>query len=352
MTPPDPAAAPNAFGALRLVAAALVILGHSFVITGHPPPAWFGVPVHTLGLHIFFTLSGYLITRSWQQDPSLFRYAWRRALRIMPGLLGVVLLTVAVLGPLFTRLDLPAYLAAPETRLYLWNAALAPYYALPGVFQDGRPFTAVNGSLWSLPVEVALYLLVPLLGGRNRWVRLTLLPATAAACIAAYVFTQLRPDQVQPVFWWTSLPFGLRFAGDFALGALAWSWRLERLLRLPAAAAALAVLALLPPGSGIAAAAAQLLLPYAVLAVGLRARRPRARHWRTDVSYGLYLWGCPVQQAIVSATGTQIGPWSLTALALAAAGLAALLSWHALEQPALAFKPPHARPVGEEAAVA
>lgn len=351
MTPPDPAGAPNAFGALRLLAAALVILGHSFVITGHDPPAWFGVQVHTLGLHVFFTISGYLITRSWQQDPSVLRYACRRMLRIMPGLLGVVLLTVGVVGPLFTRLELTAYVAAPETRLYLWNAALAPYYALPGVFQDGRPFNAVNGSLWSLPVEVAFYVLVPLLGGRHAWARAALPLAAGAACIAAFVFTQLRPTQVQPVVWWTSVPFGLRFAGDFALGALAWSWRLDRLLRLPAAAAGLAVLALLPPGSG-SAAAAQLLLPYAVLAAGLRARPAPARHWRTDLSYGLYLWGCPVQQAIVSGSGAAIGPWWLTGLALGGAGLLALVSWHMLERPALLFKPARAQPVGVDAAVA
>ena len=325
---------PNNLGALRVFAAGLVILGHSFVLVGAEPPAWFGVGVHTLAVRVFFAISGYLVTASWTADPAPPRFAARRALRIMPALVVTVLLTVVVLGPAVTTLPWRAYAADPETRTYLWNALLAPYFALPGVFRDGRPFTAVNGSLWSLPVEAAMYVLLPLYAGRRRVAGVAVL-----AVGAAFAFTVVWPDQVQPVLYWTSIPFGLRYASDFVLGAGLRVWRLERWLNLQAALAVLAVLALLPAGA-LVQAGLLVGVPYVVLAFGLAAPAVFARVGRrTDISYGLYLWGGPVGQVGVSLFGVGLGGWALAAWTLPVAGGLAWLSWHVVERPCLAWKP-------------
>ncbi len=330
----------NNLGALRLIAAGMVIFGHSFVITGQPPPEWFGVPVHVLAVRIFFTISGYLIAASWLSDPSVTRFALRRALRIMPGLAAVVAGMVLVLGPSFTALPLGAYAHDAETRRYLWNALLAPYYALPGVFQDGRPFTAVNGSLWSLPIEAAMYALLPLYAGRAAAIRWAVLPSVAVAALAAgYVFTVMRPEQVQPVVYWSSVPFALRFAGAFVLGALVRCWRLEAWLSPQAGLLLLGALGLMPAGP-LLGGAVLLAIPYLTLAFGL-AESPilAGIGQRTDLSYGLYLWGCPAQQALVSLFGLGLGPFGLTAAALAVAAPIAWVSWRWIERPCLALKP-------------
>ena len=339
----------NNLGALRLIAAGMVIFGHSFVITGQPPPEWFGVPVHVLAVRVFFTISGYLIAASWLSDPSVTRFALRRALRIMPGLAAVVAGTVLVLGPSFTALPLGAYAGDVETRRYLWNALLAPYYLLPGVFQDGRPFTAVNGSLWSLPIEAAMYALLPLYAGRAAVIRWTVLPSVAVAALAAgYVFTVVRPEQVQPVVYWSSVPFALRFAGAFVLGALVRCWRLETWLSPQAGLLLLGALGLMPAGP-LLGGAVLLVIPYLTLAFGL-AESPLLAGigqspllagigHRADISYGLYLWGCPAQQALVSLFGLGLGPFGLTAAALALAAPMAWVSWRWIERPCLALKP-------------
>ena len=212
----------NNFAALRLTAASLVVFGHAYAMTGAMAPRWFGIEVHVFAVRVFFTISGYLICESWNRDPHFWRYLKRRALRIMPALVVTVLLTVFVLGPLVTRLPLSVYAGAAETRLYLWNALLAPTFTLPGVFDDGRPFTAVNGALWSLPVEVVMYLLLPLYGLAGvpalRWL---VLPATVMLALAgAFWFTAVRPGAVQPVVYWTSLPFIVRYGSDFVWGPL------------------------------------------------------------------------------------------------------------------------------------
>lgn len=325
---------PNNLGALRIFAAALVILGHSFVMVGAEPPAWFGVGVHTLAVRVFFAISGYLVAGSWLADPAPLRFTARRALRIMPALVVTVLLTVAILGPATTALPWRTYAMHPETRTYLWNALLAPYYALPGVFQDGRPFTAVNGSLWSLPVEAAMYSLLPFYAGRRRVAAVAVL-----AFAAAFAFTAVWPAQVQPVLYWTSIPFGLRYASDFVLGAGLRVWRLERWLNLQAALAVVALLALLPPGPGLQAGLL-LAVPYVVLAFGIASPAVFGRVGRRhDLSYGLYLWGGPVGQTGVSLFGVGLGAWGLLAWTLPVAAALAWASWHLVERLCLAWKP-------------
>ncbi len=330
----------NNFGALRLFAAVLVLLGHSCVLAGQAAPRWFGVEVHNLAVHVFFVISGYLISGSWAADPSPGRYAARRALRIMPALAVVVVATVGLVGPAFTTLPLRAYAADPETRTYLWNLALAPFFSLPGVFQDGRPFTAVNGSLWSLPIEVAMYVAVPLLAARSAAVRRVVLPVLVVLAIgAAVTFSVLRPGQVAPVVYWSSIPFGLRYAGDFVLAAAIRAWRLERLLHLQAAVIVLAGLGLLPEG-GVRGAALLIGLPYVVLSFGLArpALLPSVGR-RTDLSYGIYLWGGPVQQGVLSVLGLGIGAGALFAVSLPLAAGLAWLSWWGVERPCLSLKP-------------
>src|SRR5689334_3389618 len=113
----------NAFDVLRLFAALTVIFGHAFRLTGEIGPSFAGTGVATTGVKVFFVISGYLVAQSWMRDPNPARFLRRRLLRIMPGLVAVVALTAFVLGPLVTRLPLPAYFADARTLLYLANIA-------------------------------------------------------------------------------------------------------------------------------------------------------------------------------------------------------------------------------------
>ena len=122
----------NNFSFLRLVGAILVIYGHSFPITKNISPNFYIETVQILGIDIFFIISGYLITKSWLSDPHVIRYAIRRFLRIFPALFVIVLVSVFIIGPLFTRLPLITYLKHPFTRDYLSNIfLLVRYRGLP-----------------------------------------------------------------------------------------------------------------------------------------------------------------------------------------------------------------------------
>ena len=332
----------NNLNAVRLIAAALVVIGHSFNLLGLAAPTWFYMACHSVAVTAFFVISGYLVAKSWSNDPSLPRFVVRRLVRIAPGLVGVVALSALVIGPVFTVLPIGAYFASPGFGSYFWNLALAPAYTLPGVFADGRPSVGVNGTLWSLPVEIAMYAGLLVYGRQqSQMCRMVLLPlALVGALAVAFWFQVMRPAQIEPVIWWNSVPFGLRFAGSFVIGAAVCVWRLERFLSVQVAVLLLMGTGLFLPYPSVTMALAMLVLPYAVLSFGL-ARSP-VLGWaggRADVSYGVYLWGAPVQQMLISVFGPAMHPLLLIATALPITLVVAYGSWRLIERPALQFKP-------------
>ena len=61
----------NNFDILRLISALLVIYGHSYPLTGLPEPGFAASGVATIGVKIFFVISGYLVALSWLRDSNL-----------------------------------------------------------------------------------------------------------------------------------------------------------------------------------------------------------------------------------------------------------------------------------------
>ncbi len=329
----------NNFDALRLLGAFLVVVGHAYVLTGRGEdvPIVLGEEIQTLGVVVFFSLSGYLITGSWMRFRSLRPFLLARILRIGPALAVVVVLSALVLGPLFTTLEPTTYLASGGTWEYLQNAVLRIRTTLPGVF-DGLPYPeVVNGSLWTLAPEFFCYLLLPLLVAKAR-------PTTAAPLLAsAAVVLLLLPRS--PIAWTTL--YGMQVAATaglacyFFVGAtlavLVSTGR--RILSTKAAVLALVAVAIAPLlGPSVHGLAALALLPYAVVSLGVAATpvvSAAGRHG--DLSYGLYLWAFPVQQAVVELVGV-LPVWVDIALVTAVSAVCAWVSWHVVEAPALRLR--------------
>lgn len=330
----------NAFNAVRLAAAAAVIVSHSYAllrgeIVGEP---LYGLTPYTLGQHavtVFFALSGLMLARSWDRGPDLRRFARARILRLYPGLVACGVVTAVVLGPLATGRPLSAYLADGATLLYpiliglVFNGA-----PLPEVFAWGPKPGAVNFSLWTIKYEIAAYVAFAGaaalgLAGR-RWCA-----GLAVAALAVALVVLERLDPVGPIA--PAVP-GARFFLASALGWAAYLWRDRVVLRLDLlaglAVAAFAVQALLPD---LAEAAFVALAAYGAMVLGGRdARGPARLTARHDLSYGLYLYGWPVQQLLLP-----LADWHPLAHAAAALGPAlglAALSWFGVERPFLTLK--------------
>ena len=324
--------------AIRFVAAAAVILFHCYALTDR----WMQEPLYaalaplnfgTLGVQVFFVLSGFLVTQSWLARPALVPFAASRALRIYPALVTATVFTVLVAGA-SSALPWSEYLRSPTTWRYVARTAsgIDVVDRLPGVFPD-NPFPhAANGSLWTLPVELRLYVALGVAGVVGLLVRPRAWLVAGLGLVAAGL---AWPDAV-PLDPNTR---GTRLAALlFLLGSLACAWQRYVPLSLPAAALAVALPlvdahALARDGPLFA-----LLLAYVVLVVAYHpALRIGGLARAPDYSYGLYVYAFPIQQTIVRAA-PDIAPPLLFVLALAVTLAVAAVSWHALEAPLLRLK--------------
>lgn len=329
----------NNFDGLRLLGAMSVVVGHAYHLLGRPEgiPVLLGYPVQTLGVVVFFAISGYLITASWTRKSNPLTYLAARCLRIFPALIVVVVLTVAVLGPVATVLTTSEYAGNDRTLRYLINIALQPQYDLPGVFTDLPYPVAVNGSLWTLPAEFFCYLVVPVLCLVPRPARFV----TVAAFLAVSIHLARVPAIDSPVIWGTRVSDAAGMWVFFAAGSLfrlASEYRRD-IFRTDVAIGLVAlyacVIGVLPTSliwiSWIA-------LPYAVLTIGLGSTPYFRRAARFgDLSYGVYLYAFPVQQLIVMYLGVtrmSVNVALVTAISL----VLAWLSWHVVEHPSLRLK--------------
>ena len=151
----------NNFNLLRLLCALGVLLAHSHLVFTGQPLTWslLGVRIDHLFVTVFFAISGFLICKSLLQSHDLKRYFIARALRLLPALLALLLMTVFVVGPLFTQVSLSEYFASQQTWDYLLNANLLnihTQFELTGVFAKAPYPSKVNASLWTLPIAAWL----------------------------------------------------------------------------------------------------------------------------------------------------------------------------------------------------
>ena len=327
--------------ALRLLAALLVLLGHSYVLSATATVA--SDPLHRLlgntyshfiGVMMFFAISGLLITLAWQRRPQIGYFLRSRALRILPALLVCVSACALILGAAATTLPLHDYFAAPATWAYIaGNASLIDLrWTLPGVFAANPSTDFVNGSLWTLPIEAGLYLVVAAIGlagllTRQRWLA-TLVIAILATIWLAKPLTAERPLATDAIL-----------VSFFVFGALCCIHRAV----LPISTAALIALAAVAwsvRDSLLYAPLLGLWIAYATLWLAYVPRIPQIRFG--DLSYGTYLWGFPVQQALIHWFEAR-SAWEIFFYATPVALLLAAASWHLIEQPALRLKNPRAR---------
>ncbi|GFG75082.1 acyltransferase family protein [Mycobacterium botniense] len=149
---------------IRAVAALLVVGTHSAYTTGKYTHGYFGLVCSRMeiGVPIFFVLSGFLLFRPWVKalatggaPPSLSRYAWHRVRRIMPAYTITVLAAYVVYQ----------FRTAGPNPGHTWSGLLRNL-TLTQIYTDNYLGSYLHQGLtqmWSLAVEVAFYLVLPLL---------------------------------------------------------------------------------------------------------------------------------------------------------------------------------------------
>lgn len=331
------------FDLLRVVLAFGVIAWHSIALCYDAAEtlktASYWILVYAV-VPVFFALSGFLVTGSALRLP-LGQFALSRVLRIVPALAVDTAVSVLIFGTIFTTLPVLVYLTHPETLHYWLNIVGEIHFYLPGVFKD-HVVPAVNGSLWTIRPELACYVLMGGLiatGLVKRW--------EFVALGAAGVWAVSLIGQNIPVDY----PGRYQITGDtsklvifFLVGSLFFLLRHKiPSSRWIAGAAVLFMILSAVFGSSELSSnrwymlVACPLLTYLIVWLGTHPLPQLPLFNRGDYSYGIYLYGFPVQQAIIALTGTD-QPWQVFVYTLVPVTLLAMMSWHFVEKPTLKLR--------------
>ncbi|WP_233249289.1 acyltransferase family protein [Desulfobulbus oligotrophicus] len=335
----------NNFNLIRIAAAYAVLVSHSFPLAHgssavEPFTQMLGMSLGTMAVDVFFFTSGFLITASLMHRQNVKQFIWARILRIYPALVVVVLLSVFCMGVYFTTQPLTAYLSDAKIYIYVLRSSTlitGVSQHLPGVFEHNPFDCTVNGSLWTLPYELKMYItltcawllvrFVP--NGRGRVFKVVLV---LSAVIAGLLLILVHLHVVN------TGGKSLRLFYMFFTGASFYMLREKVVLSRPVFAFFLLLLLGSSLHKEIFYISYVLVIGYCILFCAyVPSGVIRNYNKLGDYSYGLYVYAFPVQQSI-AALVPGIAPLGMLVLSSATTLIFAVLSWSLVEKHALALK--------------
>ena len=292
----------NAFHFMRLACCLIVIYEHAAVLCGAGIPC---LNLRGMAVDVFFILSGFWVTLSYLKSISLKEYALKRIRRIFPQYAATVVLCAVLLAS-FSSLELCAYFSSSGFWKYLAaNLCTLNFLhpSLPGVFG----VMAVNGSLWTIKIELAFYMLLPAviflahaaerkfdIGGGIVLVALYLLSVLWEMCMPRITEMFRLPSELAHQF-----PAFLSYFASGMLFVFCWERLVPRLKYIaPACAVVLAAVSV----AGVPFVL-EFVRPFCLAAVvmfvALKAR-PLFGIVKNDFSYGMYLVHYPAVLCVAS----------------------------------------------------
>ncbi len=303
------------------------------------------------GVPVFFFISGYLISKSFETNSNWRDYARNRVLRIYPALLVcfAVSLTAIWLCGFFSGRDVPrgefiAWIAAQVTIGQVYNP---PFINQP-------PIWGLNLSLWTIGVELQFYLLVPLMYSFLGLARIPVRRANLILLCAILAFLAIKevdfarrsgmhsgflPQISEALFipWFYMFLVGVLFQRN---STVLQRWLAGRFVYVFLAYSALAVFTSHELHWALNDSPQPVLffgLALVVFSAAFSAPRlsERLLH-KNDVSYGLYIYHRPVLN-VLALTGVLWGHAGLVTALVTSIALA-YASWRLIEKPALTLK--------------
>jgi len=284
-------------------------------------------------LPMFFFLGGFLVTGSAYRLRSVRRFLIFRALRIFPALLVEVSLSAIILGGMVTTLPLFEYYTHPEFLSYFQNVLGFVHYTLPGVFKN-HPVVFMNANLWTLPPDFHGYAIMAVL---------------LATGIVLHRKVFLAVFALAQFFFILMLPFALNWGSrgavfvredmliySFFLGVAAYVFADRIYITKPFFI--LSLFSLLFFEYDRATILGIWGVCYLALCIGFLDLRNFPLIRRGDYSYGIYLYGYPIQQALWHYVPVFRQWWYMALAALPVTILFSVFSWHFIEKPCLALK--------------
>jgi peptidoglycan/LPS O-acetylase OafA/YrhL len=358
----------NNFHLVRLLAALTVHFNHAYPLGGFLEAKW---KINgSLAVHVFFTISGFLIFQSWCNSPNLKVFMEKRARRLLPGLWGVILFSGLLLGPCLTTLPLKGYFKALKLGNFLGKFCVPRLIRLPGLFTSNPFGSPVNGSLWTLPYEMCLYCCIGFLGKiferlwglkqassgflqkisslQKLWTKGFSSVALLWLIGSILITLKLSSSSAEWKFLGLSVSRLCKTGSFFWMGVLYGQWHLKnpkafsQFFTIPGVIFSFFVLYygdFCP--DYILYGTLYICLPYLVLAFCLSdsvLKKCKLSFFeKNDFSYGIYIYSFPIQQTF-SALGYNKKLWLYNLLSCTTTFILAMISWFYIEKPFLRRK--------------
>jgi len=332
----------NNIDLLRLIAAILVLFSHSYYLSSgsndNEPLAKLShrfTDFGSLSVTCFFIISGFLITSSYLRHNDLLTYLWGRVLRIFPALFIAAAFSAIIIGALCTSLPKGAYLTHPSVYAFIKNNTLLRVtYLLPSVFTHNPYPNIVNGSLWTLPIEFMLYIIIGIIGYMTLLRRKTI----GTLSVIGALLATLAILHFKKSLFMTYIPIDALTPWEcFFIGSLFYLCRDKIILNYK-----IAIILILScfcfTNPHLFKLIFYITFAYCIFLFSYRA--PLKGYHLTkhgDISYGIYIYAFCVQQ-MLEYFFHFTSPWALCFSSLPITVALAIMSWFIIEKPALRLK--------------
>lgn len=331
----------NNYDFIRFLAATLVIFSHAYPLTSHEGEFLLKLSniqwsMGSMAVAIFFIISGFLVTQSFDRSSNLVKFIKARILRIFPGLIVAVLFGAFVIGPIVTTLPLKEYMTNSGTYNYLKTIFLFPmHWLLPGVFEHSSFDKSINGSLWTIPFEILSYVVVAILGviGLLKNKKVVLLLFVLFMYIKKYLIMYV-PDDFGLVY----LPSFFDLFPFFSAGMVMYLYRDKIVLNKWYAMISLLILIISLKFGGFIDAFT-IFGTYLIFYIAYNKKiklNNFAKHG--DLSFGIYIYAFPIQQTVTYLFGGKVSVLLNIVISLPIILVLAYLSWNLVEKQALKLK--------------
>ena len=288
---------------MHISAALMVIIGHEFTLLGVQSPSVLGLDINGLGVRILFVISGYLIFSSFDRSRSSIFFLIKRIIRLYPPL--ILCLLVTIISMQFITLDISNYWPS-AIDYFVNNITMKPSYDIAGVFEINNINRGVNGSLWTLPIEIGCYIfiipfciIVKRLTDKNKEYLLRIIVITVLIILSVFNLYKIHILDSsllvwRNVDWYNGLELIEYFFVGFAISII------NKKVLLNGQVAVLLILFLLCAPSKIEYLLTPWVIGYATMSFALPERPLFSKTIKQDICYEIYLYSFPMQQLFIN----------------------------------------------------
>lgn len=286
----------NCFDLIRHFAALMVLFSHHFALSGLSEPVIPGWDtLGFLAVSIFFSISGYLMHISYRNSEGYLDFIGKRCKRIFPGLIVCSFIMVFIIGAIFTSSQLLSYIFnAEQVKTFILLSAFSGR-SIPTVFSDFILPNALNGSLWTLPVEFMCYLIIGMVFSLHySWK--SVLGLFLVSSVSKMCLTYSGSDYS---FYFIPMSYLTMFGVAFSFGALMSMTQESWMKYRPQIFIASILIIYITRGMPSIGVLGLMSISAITIIMGVSVK-DKFINGKFDISYGIYIYSFPVQQIVIN----------------------------------------------------